>query len=60
MVKRSSVFGVFGMVWVVLTLVAIAYATRLALVVAPTAWVILSRYQARIAVTTSPSTSVNR
>jgi heme exporter protein C len=36
MVKRSRIFGVFGMVWVVLTLVAIAYATRLALVVAPT------------------------
>jgi len=36
MVKRSCVFGVFGMAWVVLTLVAIVYATRLALVVAPT------------------------
>jgi heme exporter protein C len=36
MVKRSCVFGVFGMAWVTLTLVAIAYATRLALVVAPT------------------------
>ncbi|HUD23787.1 MAG TPA: cytochrome c biogenesis protein CcsA, partial [Acidobacteriaceae bacterium] len=36
MVKRSCVFGVFGMMWVMLTLVAIAYATRLALVVAPT------------------------
>ncbi|MGP8258807.1 MAG: cytochrome c biogenesis protein CcsA [Acidobacteriaceae bacterium] len=36
MVKRSCIFGVAGMVWVALTLVAIAYATRLALVVAPT------------------------
>jgi heme exporter protein C len=36
MVKRSCVFGLAGMVWVVLTLAAIAYATRLALVVAPT------------------------
>jgi heme exporter protein C len=36
MVKRSGVFGLAGMAWVALTLVAIAYATRLALVVAPT------------------------
>ena len=36
MAKRSCIFGVAGMVWVVLTLAAIAYATRLALVVAPT------------------------
>jgi heme exporter protein C len=36
MAKRSCIFGVAGMVWVVLTLTAIAYATRLALVVAPT------------------------
>jgi heme exporter protein C len=36
MVKHSRIFGVAGMVWVALTLAAIAYATRLALVVAPT------------------------
>ena len=36
MVKRSRIFGVFGMAWVALTLAAIAYASRLALVVAPT------------------------
>ena len=36
MVKHSRIFGVAGIVWVALTLAAIAYATRLALVVAPT------------------------
>jgi len=35
-VKRSSIFGKIGIVWFILTLAAIAYATRLALVVAPT------------------------
>jgi heme exporter protein C len=34
--KRSSIFGKIGIVWFLLTLAAIAYATRLALVVAPT------------------------
>lgn len=34
--KRSSIFGKIGIVWFILTLAAIAYATRLALVVAPT------------------------
>jgi len=35
-VKRSRIFGTAGIVWFLLTLAAIAYATRLALVVAPT------------------------
>ena len=34
--KRSRIFGTAGIVWFLLTLAAIAYATRLALVVAPT------------------------
>lgn len=36
MVKRSCIFGAVGFVWLVLALGAIGYATRLALVVAPT------------------------
>jgi len=36
MVKHSRIFGMVGIAWVTLTLVAIGYATRLALVVAPT------------------------
>ena len=36
MVRRSCIFGAAGFVWVVLALGAIGYATRLALVVAPT------------------------
>jgi len=35
-VKHSRIFGMVGIAWVTLTLVAIGYATRLALVVAPT------------------------
>ncbi len=34
--RRSRIFGTVGMVWFVLTVMAIAHATRLALVVAPT------------------------
>lgn len=34
--KHSRIFGMVGIAWVTLTLVAIGYATRLALVVAPT------------------------
>ena len=34
--RRSRIYGMVGLVWLVLTLAAIAYGTRLALVVAPT------------------------